>query len=262
MPALAAAGMIGPARQAQAGPGSAGIPAAAVTATVTAREARAAPPAASSAMTVKPARYAVRPGDTLSGIAAALAVRGGWPALYAANRKAIGPDPGLIHPGTVLAIPGQAAPLPARAAPGGRPGRHRRPAPPATAPPPGAAGSPGRPATLAPQPGIPWWLAAILAAAGTAVAAALLADPVTAIARRRRHRAAARRIAAARSRIVVAGHGRVIVAYSRADDTVYVLAPPGGDPRAVLRAARLVLPDDAYEELAGHLGVPSDWPLQ
>jgi hypothetical protein len=27
----------------------------------------------------------------------------------------------------------------------------------------------------------------------------------------------------------------------------------------VLRAARLVLPEDTYEELAGHLGVPSGW---
>jgi len=52
-----------------------------------------------------PARYMVVAGDTLAGIAARLAVRGGWPALYAANRKFIGPDPGMIRPGTVLAIP-------------------------------------------------------------------------------------------------------------------------------------------------------------
>ena len=43
--------------------------------------------------------YVVQPGDTLSGIATALGVRGGWPALYAANRAAVGPDPGLIRPG-------------------------------------------------------------------------------------------------------------------------------------------------------------------
>ena len=55
-------------------------------------------------------RYVVQDGDTLSGIAARFAVRGGWPALYAANRSVIGPDPGTIRPGTVLALPGPAAP--------------------------------------------------------------------------------------------------------------------------------------------------------
>ena len=52
------------------------------------------------------ARYVVQPGDTLSGIAARLAVRGGWAALYAANRPVIGPDPDVIRPGTVLVLPG------------------------------------------------------------------------------------------------------------------------------------------------------------
>ena len=56
-------------------------------------------------------RYAVRPGDTLSGIAARFAVRGGWPALYAANRPLIGPDPNTIRPGTVLVLPGRMAPV-------------------------------------------------------------------------------------------------------------------------------------------------------
>src|SRR5438445_4746506 len=55
-------------------------------------------------------RYAVRPGDTLSGIAARFAVRGGWPALYAANRPLIGSDPDVIRPGTVLVLPGRMAP--------------------------------------------------------------------------------------------------------------------------------------------------------
>ena len=54
--------------------------------------------------------YVVQPGDTLSGIASALGTPGGWPALYAANRDVIGPDPGLIRPGTVLALPGRASP--------------------------------------------------------------------------------------------------------------------------------------------------------
>ena len=56
-----------------------------------------------------PIHYTVIAGDTLSGIAADFAVRGGWPALYAANRRAIGPDPNLIHSGTMLTVPRPAA---------------------------------------------------------------------------------------------------------------------------------------------------------
>src|SRR5215471_8521086 len=67
--------------------------------------------AAASVTATNPAvRYVVQPGDTLSGIAAALAVRGGWPALYAANRRVVGADPNAIHPGTVIVLPGQTAP--------------------------------------------------------------------------------------------------------------------------------------------------------
>ena len=55
-------------------------------------------------------RYVVRHGDTLSGIAARFAVRGGWPALYAANRQALGPDPDVIRPGIVLALPARTTP--------------------------------------------------------------------------------------------------------------------------------------------------------
>ena len=56
--------------------------------------------------------YAVRPGDTLSGIAARFAVRGGWPVLFTANRPLIGPDPNVIRTGTVLVLPGRAMPGP------------------------------------------------------------------------------------------------------------------------------------------------------
>ena len=65
--------------------------------------------------------------------------------------------------------------------------------------------------------------------------------------------------AAGSARIVQAGHERLIVTYSVRDDIAYVLIPPGEDPGAVLRAARLVLPDDTYVELASHLGVSADW---
>jgi len=68
--------------------------------------------------------------------------------------------------------------------------------------------------------------------------------------------------AARKAKIILADHERLIVTYSAADHAVYVLTPPGEDPRAVLRAARLVLPEDTYEDLAGHLGVPSAWPLE
>jgi hypothetical protein len=65
--------------------------------------------------------------------------------------------------------------------------------------------------------------------------------------------------AAGSARIVQARHKRLVVTYSVRDAVAYVLTPPGEDPEAVLRAARLVLPDDAYEDLASHLGVGTDW---
>jgi hypothetical protein len=68
--------------------------------------------------------------------------------------------------------------------------------------------------------------------------------------------------AAGRTRIILAEHERLIVTYCARDHAVYVLAPPGEDPRAVLSAARLVLPEDTYEDPAGRLGVPSAWPLE
>jgi nucleoid-associated protein YgaU len=52
--------------------------------------------------------YTVVAGDTLSGIAVRLSVRGGWQALHRANRETIGPDPDLILPGQRLALPGSA----------------------------------------------------------------------------------------------------------------------------------------------------------
>jgi len=214
-----------------------------------------------------PARYTVAAGDTLSVIAAALAVRGGWPALYAANRRVIGPDPGQIHPGTVLAIPRSAAPSPT----GFRPG-HR------ALPPSGSAG--GRlgtgPGTAAPATGMPGWLTTVLLAAGLLIGAALLAAPMLLARRRRRQRAEARvaqPVAAGprpgaggpgadRAGIVVADHDRLVVTRSQPDDTVYVLRPPGQDPREILRVARLVLPEALYAELADLLGVPASWPMR
>jgi LysM repeat protein len=237
-----------------------------------------------------PARYTVVAGDTLAGIAAALAVPGGWPALYAANKRVIGPDPDLIRPGTVLTVaPARSAPSPAAS----RPAPRRYLAPPWSAP----AGSrhrsvPGR--TAAPGgAGMPSWLKILLLAAGLLIGAAFLAEPVLVIRRRRRaaaqaaagsaagaaagpgepsaygtapaavpaRRPAAEPPAAGRTRIVVADYAQLVVTRSTSDDTVYVLRPPGQDPAAILKVARLVLPEGPYRELARHLGLPGSWPI-
>jgi LysM repeat protein len=235
-----------------------------------------------------PARYTVAAGDTLSGIAAALATPGGWSALYAANRQAIGPDPDVIRPGTVLAIPHPGPSAPASAAP--HPGRGRTPAPataptpaqppasatapasaqppasataPAAAPAPATAPAPARPKASA-AAGLPRWLQIVLLAAGVLIGTAFVAEPILALARRRRQpaRPAARPApgpaavpAAKEPRILLADYDRLVVTSSGPDGTVCVLRPPGADPASILLAARLVLAQDRYEELAGHLGM-------
>lgn len=50
--------------------------------------------------------YAVRSGDSLWGIADSLGVEGGWRALYAENKEAIGDDPDFIIPGQSLDVDG------------------------------------------------------------------------------------------------------------------------------------------------------------
>ncbi|MFE6052923.1 transglycosylase family protein [Kitasatospora sp. NPDC056446] len=49
--------------------------------------------------------WTVRENDTLGDLAERLGIPGGWPALYDLNRAAVGEDPDLIHPGTVLDLP-------------------------------------------------------------------------------------------------------------------------------------------------------------
>ena len=65
--------------------------------------------------------YTVARGDSLSGIATAERVQGGWQRLYAANRTVVGADPDLILPGQRLSLDVAnapvAAPKPATAAP-------------------------------------------------------------------------------------------------------------------------------------------------
>lgn len=48
--------------------------------------------------------HTVQPGDSLGSIARRFAVKGGWQALYAANRSLIGADPNRIVVGTMLRI--------------------------------------------------------------------------------------------------------------------------------------------------------------
>ena len=222
---------------------------------------------------VTPVSYTVRTGDTLSGIATEFAIPGGWPTLYAGNRRVIGPDPNVIRPGTVLTLARPAAPT----RPSSRPARHRQaqPTPPAT-----HAASPHhapQTSTTAPTAGMPGWLRIMLLAAGLLIGAAFLAELVLAIARRRRQAMArnakpettsprespeAEPLITQEAHIVLADYDRLVVTHNKADDTVCVLRPPGEDPRAILRVARLVLPEDPYEELADQLGVSASWPME
>jgi hypothetical protein len=104
--------------------------------------------------------------------------------------------------------------------------------------------------------GLPRWLEIVLVAAGLLISIAFLTEPTLAIARRRR----AARLARAGARIVLADYDRLVVTHCGTDGTVCVLRPPGSDPEEILLAARLVLAQDRYEELADHLGVPAHWP--
>ena len=140
---------------------------------------------------------------------------------------------------------------------------------------------------------MPRWLETVLLAAGLLVGLAFLAEPVLVLYRRRERRAARLSTATAgagqgpalgkgpgcgqgsgpgqwpgpgrpgagKARVVLADFDRVVVTHSACDDTVYVLRPPGEDPAAILRAARLVLHEGPYRELAGELGLPARWPV-
>jgi len=56
-----------------------------------------------------PAKHSVVAGETLSKIAREYSVSGGWKKLYEGNRKAVGENPNLIHPGIKLTIGAKAA---------------------------------------------------------------------------------------------------------------------------------------------------------
>jgi hypothetical protein len=126
---------------------------------------------------------------------------------------------------------------------------------------------------------MPGWLQTMLLAVGLLIGVAFLTELGLVIVRRRRRAVAqcaplplacAGNEPAAGSlseeeeeepRIVLADYDRLVVTHNKVDDMVYVLRPPGEDPKAILRVARLVLTEDPYEELAERLGVPASWPM-
>jgi len=218
--------------------------------------------------------YVVRHGDTLSGIAARFVVRGGWPALYAANRQVIGPDPDVIQSATVVMVP---RPVPSSLPTPGLSHRRQHPPPP-----------PSRPASTRHHPPLvtkkapaatdmPQGLKILLIAAGLFILVAIIAGAVLVAGRRRQQAGVparqpckagsgpgpgSRRPGTERAHIVFADHDRLVVTCSKRDGAVYVLRPSGEDPEAILLVARLVLPQGLYRELAGQLGMPASWSVE
>jgi len=149
-----------------------------------------------------PASYTVAAEDTLSAIAARFGVPGGWPALYTANRSAVGSDPDDLHAGTRLTIsspatapssgsaPTGSAPgtAPSGTAPGTAPSRPQPPAQPTS--PPVAHPSPGHPQPQA-SDGVPSWLKTMLLAVGLLAVIVFAAEPLLLARRRRRRRGVA-----------------------------------------------------------------------
>ncbi|MFH9294881.1 transglycosylase family protein [Streptomyces sp. NPDC017520] len=78
--------------------------------------------------------YTVASGDSLSGIASAQRVRGGWQGLYAANRTVVGGDPDLIFPGQRLSLDQSRAAKAGEGKSSGQPARKTAPKPPAATP--------------------------------------------------------------------------------------------------------------------------------
>ncbi|WUQ88657.1 LysM peptidoglycan-binding domain-containing M23 family metallopeptidase [Kitasatospora purpeofusca] len=89
---------------------------------------------AAEAAPAAPVDYKVIGGDTLSKIADAKNVEGGWKALFEHNRSVIGADPNLIYPGQHLALGAKAAEAAKPAAPAAKtaaPAEAAKPAAPA-----------------------------------------------------------------------------------------------------------------------------------
>src|SRR5438270_1261393 len=63
---------------------------------------------------------------------------------------------------------------------------------------------------------------------------------------------------AEKAHIVLADHARLIVTHSKGDDTVYVLRPPGEDPKAGPAGCP---PGASGGAPYGELGLPASWPI-
>ena len=124
---------------------------------------------------------------------------------------------------------------------------------------------------------MPPWLKIMLLAVGLLILAAFLTEPVLATRRRRRqaaiqavqlrkaepgHKPVPRQLDAAKARIILADHDRLVVTRNNRDNTVCVLRRPDEDPITILRVARLVMPEGPYQELAEQLGLPASWPMK
>ncbi|MEQ4607546.1 transglycosylase SLT domain-containing protein [Streptomyces cavourensis] len=64
---------------------------------------------ANSVTKAAPTKHSVVFGESLSKIARDYSVSGGWKKLYEGNRKVVGENPNLIHPGITLTVGGKAA---------------------------------------------------------------------------------------------------------------------------------------------------------
>ena len=64
---------------------------------------------ANSVTKAAPTKHSVVSGESLSKIARDYSVSGGWKKLYEGNRKVVGENPNLIHPGITLTVSGKAA---------------------------------------------------------------------------------------------------------------------------------------------------------
>ncbi|GAA4998434.1 LysM peptidoglycan-binding domain-containing M23 family metallopeptidase [Kitasatospora paranensis] len=147
-------------------------PAAKAAAPAAAAPAAAAPAAAQAPAKSADSTYKVVGGDTLSKIANAQHVDGGWHKLYQDNRQVIGGNPNLIFPGQQLSLAGQAA---AAQAPAAAPAPAQKPAAPKPAAPKAAAPQTSTPKAAATTPA-----AKPAEAAKPAVAASGYVAPVSA----------------------------------------------------------------------------------
>lgn len=121
---------------------------------------------------------------------------------------------------------------------------------------------------------MPTWLKGLLLAVALLVGLTFLAEALMTLRRQATEDAAAVIPAAAgqepaaaapspeRPAIVLADHDRLVVTCDKQAARVFVLRPPGADPRTILRVARLVLPEGPYGELARQLGVPAIGPAE